>query len=182
MAQNITFMGASYTDVPAVNLPKTGGGTARFTDVTGTTATESDVASGKKFYKSDGSEATGTASGGGGGGDVNIDTKTITASNYPVQLQFTSMKGEPKAFFLHSTSQISSSGSTSYYYIIAMRYNGTNTTGNCFRIGSTRRVDIISSGYSWSYSGTTLTITSSASSRSASPGAFNNGYELVYVY
>lgn len=31
-------------------------------------------------------------------------------------------------------------------------------------------------------SGTTLTITSSASSRSSSPGAFNNGYELVYVY
>lgn len=30
MAQNITLMGASYSDVPAVNLPKTGGGTATF--------------------------------------------------------------------------------------------------------------------------------------------------------
>lgn len=118
----------------------------------------------------------------GGGGDVNIDTKTATASNYPVQLQFSSMKGEPKAFILHSTSQISSSGSTSYYYIITMRYNGTNTTGNCFRIGSTRRVDSITSGYSWTYSGTTLTLKTSASSRSSSPGAFNNTYELVYIY
>lgn len=32
MAQNITIMGGSYTDVPAVTLPKTGGGTATFVD------------------------------------------------------------------------------------------------------------------------------------------------------
>ena len=31
MAQ-ITIWGASYSDVPAVNLPKTGGGTAKFID------------------------------------------------------------------------------------------------------------------------------------------------------
>lgn len=116
------------------------------------------------------------------GSDWEVDTKTVTASNYPVSINFTSMKGQPKAFFLKSTSQISSSGNTSYYYVIDMRYNGTNTTGNCFRIGSTRRVENITSGYSWSYSGTTLTIRSSASSRSASPGAFNNTYELVYFY
>ena len=66
MAQNITLLGAQYNAVPAVDLPKTGGGTARFTDTTPTTATESDVASGKIFIKADGSQATGTASGGGG--------------------------------------------------------------------------------------------------------------------
>lgn len=66
MAQNITLMGASYQNVPAVLLPKTGGGQARFTDTTPTTAVESDVASGKVFIKADGSQATGTASGGGG--------------------------------------------------------------------------------------------------------------------
>lgn len=32
MAQSITLLGASYPDVPAVDLPKTGGGTARFHD------------------------------------------------------------------------------------------------------------------------------------------------------
>lgn len=32
MAQNITLLGASYSDVPAVTLPKTGGGTATFWD------------------------------------------------------------------------------------------------------------------------------------------------------
>ena len=32
MAQSITIWGASYTDVPAIELPKTGGGTATFVD------------------------------------------------------------------------------------------------------------------------------------------------------
>lgn len=36
MAKNITLLGASYSDVPAVDLPQTGGGTARFYDESGT--------------------------------------------------------------------------------------------------------------------------------------------------
>lgn len=32
MAQNVTVAGASYTDVPKVELPKTSGGTATFID------------------------------------------------------------------------------------------------------------------------------------------------------
>lgn len=60
MAQNITLMGANYSAVPAVTLPKTGGGTAKFTDVTDTTAVVSDVASGKDFYTASGAKAQGT--------------------------------------------------------------------------------------------------------------------------
>ena len=67
MAQNITLLGASYSAVPAVNLPKTGGGTATFTDVTDTTAAAGDVASGKYFYTAAGARTQGTASGGGSG-------------------------------------------------------------------------------------------------------------------
>lgn len=66
MAQNITLLGASYSAVPAVTLPKTGGGTARFDDASVTTATASDVAQGKIFLASNGTITTGTASGGGG--------------------------------------------------------------------------------------------------------------------
>lgn len=153
---------------------------------TAVTVSASELASGNKAITENGTNIDvvgySTVSVNVSGSGANIDTKTVTASNYPTSISFTGMEGRPLAFFLRSTSQISSSGSTTYYYIIDMRYNGTNTTGNCFRIGSTRRVDTIASGYSWSYSGTTLTITSSASSRSSSPGAFNNGYELVYVY
>ena len=77
MAQNVTIMGASYSDVPAVTLPKTGGGTARFTDVTPTTATDSDVASGKIYFKSDGTQSTGTSSGGVGSGIATL-LKTVS--------------------------------------------------------------------------------------------------------
>lgn len=61
MAQNITLLGASYSDVPAVNLPKTGGGTASFTDVSDTTATASDVSSSKYFYTAAGVKTQGSA-------------------------------------------------------------------------------------------------------------------------
>lgn len=61
MAQNITLMGANYSAVPAVTLPKTGGGTASFTDVTDTTATASNVAAGSYFYTAAGVRTEGSA-------------------------------------------------------------------------------------------------------------------------
>ena len=65
MAQNITLMGASYSDVPSVLLPKTGGGQASFVDVTDTTALASDVAADKYFHLATGERVQGTALGGG---------------------------------------------------------------------------------------------------------------------
>lgn len=61
MAQNITLLGANYSDVPSVELPKTGGGTALFTDVSDTTASASDVGNGKVFYSANGTLTVGTA-------------------------------------------------------------------------------------------------------------------------
>jgi len=50
MAQNITLMGASYSNVPAVQLPKTGGGTAQFDDTTDADAAAGNIISGKTAY------------------------------------------------------------------------------------------------------------------------------------
>lgn len=61
MAQNVTVAGASYEDVPSVSLPKTGGGMASFTDVSDTTATDSDVLSGAYFYSAGGVRTAGAA-------------------------------------------------------------------------------------------------------------------------
>lgn len=81
MAQNITLLGASYSAVPAVQLPKTGGGTARFDDCSVVTAVASDVASGKIFVASNGTVTTGTASGGGGGIGTLLNTTSIGTVN-----------------------------------------------------------------------------------------------------
>lgn len=163
-------------------------GTQTIKGVTTTNLTADNIKSGVVVQVGDSSDSdrvlsvTGTYEG-SGGGSVQTDTKTVTASNYPTSLSFTSMKGEPKMFTVRLNASVSSSGSTTYYYIVNITSHGTTTHGNCFRIGSTRQVTSLTSGYSWSYSGTTLTITSSASSRSASPGAFYSGsYELMYVY
>ena len=78
MAKNVSLWGADYPNVPALDVPQTGGGTARFTDVSPTTVTsDSDVANGKIYFRADGSQHTGTASGGGGGGLTLIQTTSI---------------------------------------------------------------------------------------------------------
>ena len=75
----IYLQGASYPDVPSVVLPKTGGGTASFTDVTDTTAAAADVAQGKYFYTAAGVKTEGTSTGGGG---TTAGTVTQDANGY----------------------------------------------------------------------------------------------------
>ena len=82
MAQNITLLGASYSNVPSVRLPKTGGGTATFDDTTisSNAAAASDIASGKLAYVN-GSLITGTASGGSSKNAQVVQATTRTNSS-----------------------------------------------------------------------------------------------------
>lgn len=130
MAQNISLLGASYSDVPGVTLPKTGGGTALFSDPSITTAIASDVAQGKQFLLADGSIGTGTASGGGGGGASNIVTGTFkgttTGAAMTVTIPYTGT-GWPIAFLIFPTGGIYNSSSP--FYSLVQRYAYASTYG-----------------------------------------------------
>ena len=127
-----------------------------------------------------------TISASGGGGGANIATETTTnSSNQNTSISFTLPSGRtPKAFFARLTSQIARNSNSRYYYVFDMRWDGSSNggvAGNTFYMSSGTLTNV-TSGYSYSQSGTTFTL-SSTGSRSASPGSFYNGtYELVYIY
>lgn len=156
--------------------------------VTQTNLTAANIKSGTTVTISNGStnlwSVTGTYS--GGGGSANIATATMTnSSNQNTSIAFTLPSGRtPKAFFARLTSQIARNSNSRYYYVFDMRWDGSSTggvAGNTFYMYNGTLTNV-TSGYSYSQSGTTFTL-SSTGSRSASPGSFYNGdYELVYIY
>lgn len=88
--QNVTIAGAQYSDVPAIELQKTGGGTALFVDVSDTSATAADVRSGKTIYIADGSKTNGSYVYSSLGDNAEFIRETY---NYQVALKNTSYNG-----------------------------------------------------------------------------------------
>ena len=58
MAQNVIINGVTYSDVPEVDIPLSGGGTAKFMDTSDGDATAGDMLAGKTSYVN-GSKVTG---------------------------------------------------------------------------------------------------------------------------
>ena len=81
MAQDITLLGANYPDVPAVKLPKTGGGQAQFDDTTDADATAGDILTGKTAYVN-GAKLVGTNPGGSPGIPFGKVDSTSTSTAY----------------------------------------------------------------------------------------------------
>lgn len=88
MAKTVKIAGATYSDVPGVDLPLADNtGNARFTDTSDATATADKILSGYTAYGANGTKLTGTASSEGGGTDhdfivtAELDPETLDISN-----------------------------------------------------------------------------------------------------
>ena len=103
----------------AINKVIYGGNT--LLDVTGTTATAADVASGKQFVNAAGVLTTGTASGGGGGGASNFVTGTFkgttTGAAMEIDLPYTG-NGYPVAIMIYPSEGPYNSNSGSFYNLV----------------------------------------------------------------
>ena len=78
MAQNVVINGVTYAEVPEVDIPKSGGGTAKFFDTASADAQAANILAGKKAYGASG-EITGTMPDNGATGGT-ISTKAGTVA------------------------------------------------------------------------------------------------------
>ena len=85
MAQNVVINGVTYSNVPEVDIPKSGGGTAKFYDTATADVTQADLLSGVKAYGASG-EVTGSMTNNGATGGT-ISTK---AGTYTIPAGYTS--------------------------------------------------------------------------------------------
>ena len=182
MSQNITLLGASYSAVPAVTLPKTGGGTARFDDATVTTATASDVASGKVFLASDGTVTTGTASGGG----TAVKTATGTFTGNGTRTIDVSCAFEPDIVYFTSNPGTTASSGTVAAIIVrdmmtATRYRNASTTNIHYAIPGIANLNTSGSSYSWraTYANSKVTLYCYSSN---ARGLLTNGRTYSYTF
>lgn len=77
MAQNVTINGVTYNSVPEVDIPKSGGGTAKFYDTAGADIESADVLTGKTGFGASGSISGSMPNNGGTGGTISTKAGTV---------------------------------------------------------------------------------------------------------
>lgn len=75
---SIVINGVSYNDVPEVDIPKQGGGTAKFYDTASADAAAGDILTGKKAYGSTGELTGSMPSNGSTSGTISTKAGTVT--------------------------------------------------------------------------------------------------------
>lgn len=78
MAQNVVINSVTYQNVPEVDIPKSGGGTAKFFDTASADITAGDVLTGKTGFGSSGSVSGSMANNGSTSGTIGTKTGTVT--------------------------------------------------------------------------------------------------------
>ena len=78
MAQNVIINSVTYSNVPEVDIPKSGGGTAKFYDTSGADISAGDVLTGKTAFGSSGSVSGNMANNGSTSGTIGTKAGTVT--------------------------------------------------------------------------------------------------------
>lgn len=78
MAQNVIINGVTYQNVPEVDIPKSGGGTAKFYDTSGADMASADLLAGKTGFGSGGSVSGGMANNGSTSGTISTKAGTVS--------------------------------------------------------------------------------------------------------
>ena len=78
MAQNVVINGVTYQNCPEVDIPKSGGGTAKFFDTASADAAAGDILTGKTAYGANGSVSGSMANNGSTGGTISTKGGSIT--------------------------------------------------------------------------------------------------------
>lgn len=78
MAQNVIINGVTYQNVPEVDIPKSGGGTAKFFDTADATAASADILTGKNAYGASGQVSGGMANNGATGGTISTKAGSVS--------------------------------------------------------------------------------------------------------
>lgn len=78
MAQNVIINSVTYQNVPEVDIPKSGGGTAKFYDTTGADFAAGDLLSGKSAFGASGSVNGSMANNGSTSGEIETKSGTVT--------------------------------------------------------------------------------------------------------
>lgn len=78
MAQNVIINGVTYQNVPEVDIPKSGGGTAKFFDTAGADFIAADLLTGKTGYGPSGSVSGSMANNGSTSGTISTKAGTVT--------------------------------------------------------------------------------------------------------
>lgn len=77
MAQNVVINSVTYQSVPEVNIPKSGGGTAKFYDTAAATAAAADILTGKTAFGASGSVSGSMANNGSTSGTISTKAGTV---------------------------------------------------------------------------------------------------------
>lgn len=78
MAQNVVINGVTYNSVPEVDIPTTGGGTAKFYDASGATVAAGDLLTGKTAFGATGEISGSMANNGSTSGTISTKAGTVT--------------------------------------------------------------------------------------------------------